>query len=73
MDEIERLLCAVLASCAFQDLTGQRLDKIERSLTGAPSRDDDVLLNGPSLKGAGLDQSEADALFAESPSSSSPS
>lgn len=66
LGDIERLLCAVLGACAFQDLTGQRLDKIERRLAGERSGPND-LLHGPALRGEGLDQAAADALFADEP------
>jgi hypothetical protein len=63
---IERTLCAILEACAFQDLTGQRLSKLEAMLDGAKlgAAPDDPLLNGPAMPGAGLDQAAADELFA---------
>ena len=65
--EVERALCAILGACAFQDLSGQRLSKVEGWLSGAPTLNDDPLAQGPSLHGAGLDQDAADALFASTP------
>jgi chemotaxis regulatin CheY-phosphate phosphatase CheZ len=64
----------VLEACAFQDLTGQRLSRIENLLTGAANAGLDPLLNGPALTGRGLDQAAADALFAEfdAPNGTSP-
>jgi vacuolar-type H+-ATPase subunit E/Vma4 len=64
LDHIEKLLCAILEACAFQDLTGQRLSRLESMLDGASFKSvDDPLLNGPQLAGKGLDQSAADELF----------
>lgn len=67
LDAMQDLLCRIIEGCAFQDLTGQRLDRIA-ALVGAASRPDHAedshgLLNGPALPGAGLDQAAADALF----------
>jgi hypothetical protein len=65
LDSIERTLCAILEACAFQDLTGQRLSKLE-GMIGRASIDGgggDPLLNGPALPGQGLDQAAADHLF----------
>ena len=64
-DELERSLCTILETCAFQDLTGQRLSTLEGMLLQVPVRpgDSDPLLNGPALPGAGLDQAAADELL----------
>ena len=64
-DSIEQTLCAILEACAFQDLTGQRLSKLEAMLAVAPLQDvgGDPLLNGPALAGEGLDQAAADRLM----------
>jgi hypothetical protein len=65
LDAIERTLCAILEACAFQDLTGQRLSKLELMMEEVRLRDatGDPLLHGPALAGEGLDQSGADALM----------
>ena len=65
LDNVERLLLAILEACAFQDLTGQRLTKLATMITrvGLQSSKDDPLLNGPALTGQGLDQSAADTIF----------
>lgn len=67
-DNIERTLCAILEACAFQDLTGQRLSKLEMMITdvGLRAAPVDTLLNGPALAGEGLDQGAADAILAGS-------
>jgi hypothetical protein len=53
---------AILAACSFQDLAGQRLQRIEDNLLGkSDGRDDAHLLNGPS--NGGPDQAAIDALF----------
>jgi len=68
LDRIERTLCAILEACAFQDLAGQRLSKLEGLVAdavqaGAAAPPTDPLLNGPAAPGQGLDQSAADALM----------
>lgn len=65
LDSLERTLCAILEACAFQDLTGQRLSKLDSMIetTAFHASIDDPLLNGPALAGQGLDQSAADALL----------
>ena len=65
LDAIERTLCAILEACAFQDLTGQRLSKLDLMIGAVTLHDGpgDPLLNGPALAGEGLDQSGADALM----------
>lgn len=59
-----QLFAEVMALCAFHDLSGQRLDRIARTIARAPAdvRPDARLLNGPAGPG-GLDQAAADALF----------
>lgn len=66
LDRIERTLCAILEACAFQDLAGQRLSKLEGAIgaSGPLPDGEDPLLNGPAAPGQGLDQAAADALFA---------
>ena len=58
------LFAEILSLCAFQDLAGQRLDRMAQALAGhaADRRPDAHLLNGPA-NGDGLDQAAADALF----------
>lgn len=66
LDRLERTLCAILEACAFQDLAGQRLSRLESMVatTGfGPEPEHDPLLNGPAAPGQGLDQDAADALF----------
>lgn len=54
--------CTILEATSFQDITGQRLTRVESLLRGAaPSRDG--LENGPALAGGGLSQDAADALL----------
>ena len=65
--DVERALCAILGACAFQDLSGQRLSKVEGWLSGTATTQSDPLAHGPSLQGAGLDQDAADLLFAATP------
>lgn len=54
----------VLELCAFQDLAGQRLQRLANSLSGGvmDARADAALLHGPA-NGGGVDQDQADALF----------
>lgn len=54
----------VLELCAFQDLAGQRLQRLADSVSGGATdtRPDAALLHGPA-NGGGLDQDQADALF----------
>lgn len=66
LDRLERTLCAILEACAFQDLAGQRLSKLEALLADTPPNGAaaaDPLLNGPAGPGQGLDQAAADALL----------
>lgn len=64
-DKIEQTLCAILEACAFQDLTGQRLSKLEAMMESVATQSvaGDPLLNGPALEGQGLDQDAADRLL----------
>lgn len=66
-ERLERHLLQILENCAFQDLTGQRLEQLAGALgTGpAPVPQSDPLLNGPAAHGQGLDQAAADRLFLE--------
>ena len=65
---LEAHLLGILEGCAFQDLAGQRLDQLAGMMVPAtsPASATDPLLNGPALKGEGLDQAAADRLFLES-------
>ena len=63
LGDIGRLFTGILEACAFQDLTGQRLSKIEALLSGAQGADKSGLLHGPALHGQGLEQAGADAIF----------
>jgi len=67
-ERLERHLLQILESCAFQDLTGQRLQQLGALLNDGPSSaaPSDPLLNGPALQGQGLDQAAADRLFSGS-------
>jgi len=61
---VENDLHAIFAACAFQDIVGQRLSRLEALLDQRAAWGDDPLLNGPALAGQGLDQAAADDLFA---------
>ncbi len=65
LDRIEGALCAMLEACAFQDLTGQRLSKLDGMIAAVDvaSAPSDPLLNGPALPGQGLDQATIDQSF----------
>jgi len=76
-DRLGTATAAIYESMEFQDLTGQRLTKIERSLTGIQAllaggestpneavSEDDKLLHGPQLPENAMDQDEIDALLA---------
>lgn len=57
-------LVKILETCAFQDLTGQRLGQLELLIMGqADAGAADPLLNGPAANGEGLDQEAADRLL----------
>ncbi|VTO17832.1 Uncharacterised protein [Brevundimonas vancanneytii] len=55
----------MLEACAFQDLTGQRLSKLDSMISSVDvaSAPADPLLNGPALPGEGLDQAAVDKSF----------
>jgi hypothetical protein len=61
LERLESLLCDLLQACAFQDLVGQRLVKLDRLIDG--EGEEDPLLAGPATPGQGLDQAAADALL----------
>jgi hypothetical protein len=62
--QLTAIFSEILSLCGFQDLAGQRLNRLAAALSGATAdtRPDAHLLNGPADAG-GLDQSAADALF----------
>jgi hypothetical protein len=71
LEAVEAQLCAILQACAFQDLTGQRLTRLEAIAAGLPAApSSNGLLNGPALPGRGLDQAAADLLMSATPSAS---
>lgn len=66
LERIEKTLGAILEACAFQDLAGQRLSRLESAILSPATPEkgrSDPLLNGPAAPGAGLDQDAADALM----------
>ncbi|MDX2235093.1 MAG: hypothetical protein NW200_11410 [Hyphomonadaceae bacterium] len=61
---LQTSFCAILEATSFQDITGQRLTRIEALLQGAaPAREG--LENGPALPGAGLRQAATDTLLSQ--------
>lgn len=64
---VNALFVEILGLCAFQDLAGQRLDRLARQIAGSVMdiRPDADLMFGPDSDG--LDQSAADALFEAAP------
>lgn len=66
--EISEIFAEIVSLCAFQDIAGQRLDRLSRQISGhgEDARPDAGLLNGPAGDD-GLDQSAADALFGIAP------
>lgn len=68
---LEAVLTAMLQIASFQDLVDQRLTRVYGLLqaqdvvkpTPPPPPPDADLLNGPALRGSGLDQAAADRLF----------
>ena len=64
---LETEISAMISACAFHDLVGQRLTRLE-ALIGeqAPDmRNAPELLNGPANPGQGLDQAAADRLMSD--------
>lgn len=61
----ENRLSQIIEACAFQDITGQRLSKLDAMLEGlsVSGSQRDSLLDGPALAGQGLDQNAADLLL----------
>lgn len=64
LDGLEQSLVAILEACAFQDLTGQRLERLSPAHIAARAASD-PLLNGTADPGEGLDQAAADRLLSE--------
>lgn len=65
-DALEETFCGILTTCAFQDLTDQRMSRLVKALFGpADALPADPLLAGPANPGQGLDQSRADKLFTD--------
>lgn len=64
LEALEARLFQILEACAFQDITGQRLSKLDAMITrtDGPDQQSDPLLDGPALLGQGLDQAAADLL-----------
>ncbi len=71
LDRIEAALCAIMEACAFQDITGQRLNRLEGVLAhDAPAlaqSNPDGLLRGPASPGQGVSQSAADLIMCAAP------
>jgi len=64
------LFVAIVAACAFQDITGQRLTKIEALIASADfpaSVRQPSFLEGPALHAQGLNQQSADSIFDDAP------
>lgn len=63
-ETVGAMFAEILVLCSFQDLAGQRLDRLAARLAGgaAETRPDAHLLNGPA-NSDGLDQAAADTLF----------
>ncbi len=64
------IFVAIVAACAFQDITGQRLTKIESLVAAAQfptTEQQPSFLDGPALQAQGLDQGAADAIFNDAP------
>ena len=61
------MFAEIMGLCAFQDLAGQRLDRLAKQMTRpvVDTRPDADLLHGPDSDG--LDQAAADALFGAAP------
>jgi chemotaxis protein CheZ len=90
LDRAEERIGMVFEACSFQDITGQRINKVVKSLKFIEERvkslvgmwrpeelkeaagslkkeltDEQKLLNGPQLKGKGVNQEEVDKLFSQ--------
>ena len=66
--DVSEIFAEIISLCAFQDLAGQRLDRLSQQIAGdgVDTRPDAGLLHGPA-NGDGLDQDAADALFGIAP------
>lgn len=71
LDRIEAALCAIMEACAFQDITGQRLNRLAGALAPGASAlsgsSPDGLLQGPASPGQGVSQSAADLIMSAAP------
>src|ERR1051325_9420194 len=56
---VDEKMLVIFEACSFQDITGQRIAKVVETLQTI-----ELLLQGPQLAGAGVDQSKVDELFA---------
>jgi chemotaxis protein CheZ len=90
LDKAEERIGMVYEACSFQDITGQRINKVVKSLKFIEERvkalvgmwrpeelkevagslkkeltEEQKLLNGPQLKGKGVNQDEVDKLFSQ--------
>ena len=77
LDQINANGADVFEACSFQDITGQRISKVVKSVTDVEDRlnalievkpdkektEDEKLLHGPALEGEGISQDEIDKLF----------
>lgn len=64
-DALRAVLSDILEACSFQDLAGQRLQRIQGALLGLnDARADAHLLNGP-MNGQAPSQADIDALFGD--------
>lgn len=65
-EDIEQAMMRLLEISGFQDICGQRLNKVGRILMearGVPPGTRDPLMEGPQMKGQGMDQSSVDEFF----------
>jgi len=76
-EDINETVITMFEACNFQDITGQRITKVVKTLKYIESRvnamidiwgpddsdDDSKLLNGPALENQGISQDEIDKLF----------
>lgn len=64
-DGLEDILCAILQACAFQDLTGQRLDRL--CFETLAHLDTHLPPDRPGDRGVGADRDDAGRRFAGAP------
>lgn len=70
---VEAAMMKILEACSFEDLTGQRLDKVISSLreqqadltAPAAANDEQGLLEGPAIDAPHMSQAEINGVFAE--------